>query len=471
MPVDRGGADRARVGVRRDEGDGRAGPRLVRRHHGLRAVSLRYFNAAGASADGRFGEVWDRSINLVPVAMKAVLGRRPADPGVRRRLPHPRRHVHPRLHPRRRPRRRPRQGARLPRRRRRRRSRSTSAPAWAAACSTSSAPPSGWRAGRSPTSSRQRRAGDPVATYADPTLIGETLGWRPPRVSTTSSPPPGRGTARTSMATPAAEPGPAGTSRATRWRSTVVLGDGETATIRPIRPGDADRARSRSTSRQSRREHLPPLLLAQARALADRARALHQRRLRRPGRPRRRVPRRVPRRGPATSGGQGATTPTPRSWSTTHHQGKGIATLLLEHLAAIAASNGIKRFTAEVLADNRPMLAVFSRAGWPLERRYDSGVIEVDFPSPTPRGSSTRWAGASSGPTAGRCRGCCCPARSPSSAPPTGPARSATCCGATSSAERHRSGLRGEPEPHTRSAARRRAAPGSPTSPTTSGWR
>jgi UDP-glucose-4-epimerase GalE len=41
---------------------------------GLRAVSLRYFNAAGASADGNFGEVWERSINLIPMAMKATLG-------------------------------------------------------------------------------------------------------------------------------------------------------------------------------------------------------------------------------------------------------------------------------------------------------------------------------------------------------------------------------------------------------------
>ena len=63
-----------------------------------------------------------------------------------------------------------------------------------------------------------------------------------------------------------------------------------------------------------------------------------------------------------------------------HHQGKGIATLLLEHLAAIARSNGIERFTAEVLADNRPMLAVFSRAGWPVERHFESGVIDLDFP-------------------------------------------------------------------------------------------
>jgi UDP-glucose-4-epimerase GalE len=39
----------------------------------LRAVSLRYFNAAGASFDGRIGEDWAYSINLIPLAMKAVL--------------------------------------------------------------------------------------------------------------------------------------------------------------------------------------------------------------------------------------------------------------------------------------------------------------------------------------------------------------------------------------------------------------
>ena len=62
------------------------------------------------------------------------------------------------------------------------------------------------------------------------------------------------------------------------------------------------------------------------------------------------------------------------------HQGKGIATLLLEHLAAIARHNGISRFTADVLADNRPMLGVFSRAGWPVSRHFDSGVVELEFP-------------------------------------------------------------------------------------------
>ena len=60
-------------------------------------------------------------------------------------------------------------------------------------------------------------------------------------------------------------------------------------------------------------------------------------------------------------------------------QGEGIATLLLEHLAAIARSNGIQRFTAEVLGDNRAMLAVFAKAGWPLQRRFDSGVVDLDW--------------------------------------------------------------------------------------------
>jgi UDP-glucose-4-epimerase GalE len=39
----------------------------------MRSVSLRYFNAAGASSDGRIGEDWRYSINLIPLAMKAVL--------------------------------------------------------------------------------------------------------------------------------------------------------------------------------------------------------------------------------------------------------------------------------------------------------------------------------------------------------------------------------------------------------------
>ena len=42
--------------------------------HGLRSVSLRYFNAAGAAEEGDLGENWDHAVNLVPVVMKATLG-------------------------------------------------------------------------------------------------------------------------------------------------------------------------------------------------------------------------------------------------------------------------------------------------------------------------------------------------------------------------------------------------------------
>ncbi len=59
------------------------------------------------------------------------------------------------------------------------------------------------------------------------------------------------------------------------------------------------------------------------------------------------------------------------------HKGRGIASLLLEHLAASATAAGVNRFTAETMGDNRSMLAVFSRAGWPVQRTFASGVVEL----------------------------------------------------------------------------------------------
>jgi UDP-glucose 4-epimerase len=44
---------------------------------GLRWMSLRYFNAAGASLDAAIGEDFAQSLNLVPLVMKATLGLRP----------------------------------------------------------------------------------------------------------------------------------------------------------------------------------------------------------------------------------------------------------------------------------------------------------------------------------------------------------------------------------------------------------
>lgn len=47
------------------------------RIHGLRFAALRYFNAAGADAAGRLGEDHTPETHLIPLAIDAVLGRRP----------------------------------------------------------------------------------------------------------------------------------------------------------------------------------------------------------------------------------------------------------------------------------------------------------------------------------------------------------------------------------------------------------
>jgi acyl-CoA synthetase (NDP forming)/GNAT superfamily N-acetyltransferase len=62
-----------------------------------------------------------------------------------------------------------------------------------------------------------------------------------------------------------------------------------------------------------------------------------------------------------------------------HYQGKGIGSVLLEHLAAVARDIGITKFTAEVLPQNRKMLKVFSEAGYEVSRRIEDGVVEVEF--------------------------------------------------------------------------------------------
>jgi acyl-CoA synthetase (NDP forming)/GNAT superfamily N-acetyltransferase len=60
-------------------------------------------------------------------------------------------------------------------------------------------------------------------------------------------------------------------------------------------------------------------------------------------------------------------------------QGRGLGSILLEHLAAAAQERGIRRFTAEVLGENTQMVRVFIDAGYSVHREYDSGVIDLVF--------------------------------------------------------------------------------------------
>lgn len=61
------------------------------------------------------------------------------------------------------------------------------------------------------------------------------------------------------------------------------------------------------------------------------------------------------------------------------HQGRGMATVLLEYLAAAARDAGLSGFVAQVLPQNHKMLSVFKRAGFDVHSHFADGVIEVEL--------------------------------------------------------------------------------------------
>ncbi|WP_312856283.1 bifunctional acetate--CoA ligase family protein/GNAT family N-acetyltransferase [Nocardioides pelophilus] len=62
------------------------------------------------------------------------------------------------------------------------------------------------------------------------------------------------------------------------------------------------------------------------------------------------------------------------------HQGRGIGQLLLEHLAQAGRERGVERFTAEVLPDNNRMIQTFRDAGYRVASGYADGVMTLEFP-------------------------------------------------------------------------------------------
>ena len=60
-----------------------------------------------------------------------------------------------------------------------------------------------------------------------------------------------------------------------------------------------------------------------------------------------------------------------------HVQGRGLGTVLLAHLLARARQEGIERFTATVLADNRGSLEVLSSLGRTTVGPPQEGAVEL----------------------------------------------------------------------------------------------
>lgn len=61
------------------------------------------------------------------------------------------------------------------------------------------------------------------------------------------------------------------------------------------------------------------------------------------------------------------------------HQGRGLGSILLEHLAAAAREVGVTRFVAEVLTENRAMVRVFREAGYEVTRSLDGSTLHLEF--------------------------------------------------------------------------------------------
>src|SRR5689334_25068324 len=161
-----------------------------------------------------------------------------------------------------------------------------------------------------------------------------------------------------------------------QWESDVVLSDGGTVRFRPVRAGDEDRILSlyehlsdesiylrffspvpRPTAAQLERITNVDYVnnMAMVAELGDEFVAIA----------------RYDRVGPA----EAEVAFTVRD----DQQGRGLATLLLEHLAVAARANGFTAVSATTPPHNARMLNVFADAGWVAEREFVDGAIRVRF--------------------------------------------------------------------------------------------
>jgi acyl-CoA synthetase (NDP forming)/GNAT superfamily N-acetyltransferase len=182
---------------------------------------------------------------------------------------------------------------------------------------------------------------------------------------------------------PPAEPQDEAPPYPLRWEADVVLRDGATAHLRPITPQDADlleRFHEGQSAESIYLRYFAPMPRLSARDLYRFTHVDHVDRVAF-----------VCTLGDAIVGIARYDRITPEAAEVAFnvsdaHQGRGLSSVLLEHLAAAARENGIHRFIAEVLPRNRKMLTVFREAGYDIASHYDDGVIAVEFElAPTDR--------------------------------------------------------------------------------------
>ncbi|QAY71251.1 GNAT family N-acetyltransferase [Xylanimonas protaetiae] len=165
------------------------------------------------------------------------------------------------------------------------------------------------------------------------------------------------------------------------WEADVVLRDGTTTHLRPIRPADADALQRFQVNQSERSSYFR--FFAPVRRLSDRELALftHVDHVDRAAL----VAVRTSPEDPGTQDILGVArydVVEPGLAEVAFNiadsvQGVGLGSVLLEHLAAAARERGLRRFTADVLPQNGGMLAVFRDAGYDVRQHLDDGVVTV----------------------------------------------------------------------------------------------
>jgi len=174
------------------------------------------------------------------------------------------------------------------------------------------------------------------------------------------------------------------------WEADVVLRDGGVAHVRPIVPTDADRVRRFHAGQSAESIYLR--FFAPLKTLSDKdvvrftqvdndwrvalVATVHEEII-----------------GIARFDRLDETTAEVAFHISDAHQGRGVGSVLLEHLAAIGQERGVTKFVADVLPQNRKMIQVFTEAGYEVNYHFDDGVIAVAFTiEPTEQSQAVRMA-------------------------------------------------------------------------------
>ena len=159
-----------------------------------------------------------------------------------------------------------------------------------------------------------------------------------------------------------------------RWEADVVLRDGSVAHVRPIMPADADGLRRFHAGQSAESIYLrffAPLTMPSDKDVARFTEVDYDWRVALVATVRGEII------GIARYDRLDATAAEVAFHISDAHQGKGVGSVLLEHLAAIGQERGVAKFVADVLPQNRKMIQVFTDAGYEVSYHFEDGVIAV----------------------------------------------------------------------------------------------